>query len=260
MHVQSVADQLRRDLLPLRGGADHTGSSVMDRRHGVEEMGQVAGAGVKDGAGGLIVRVRVGDGHGAVPGSFFGKVRRAFQLRRHIDNSDQPPAARIQSAKGLIVRQLQKGSVLRPLLFLREKGPFHVDARQPRGVRPPGGPVGNRSVKGFFQLFIGQGHGAGRKGGDAVPGIVVPHAPEALQIAVGKIRPGAAVGMDVDEAGDHEAAPEIDLLFPKGILRRGEASLPHGKVPVFEASVFSINVSVMIDHFHPSGGLSAAAL
>ena len=93
-----------------------------------------------------------------------------------------------------------------------------------------------------------------------MPGIVVPHAPEALQIAVGKIRPGAAVGMDVDEAGDHEAAPEIDLLFPKGILRRGEASLPHGKAPVFEASVFSINVSVMIDHFHPSGGLSAAAL
>ena len=104
MHVQPVTDQLRDDPSPLRGGADHAGSPVVDRRHGVEEMGQVTCAGVEDGAGGLIVGVRVGDGDGAVFACLFGKGRRAFQLRRHIDDADQPPAARVQPAKGRIVR------------------------------------------------------------------------------------------------------------------------------------------------------------
>jgi hypothetical protein len=54
--------------------------------------------------------------------------------------------------------------------------------------------------------------------------------------------------MDVDEAGDHIASPEIDFRFSRRFLRRGEAAVPHGKASVFEAPVFGIHIRVFIDH------------
>ena len=74
LHDVTLTDQFRDDVLPLRCGADHAGLAVVERRHGVEEMRHMARPGVKETAGRLIVRIRVGDGdhaqlaHGAAAG------------------------------------------------------------------------------------------------------------------------------------------------------------------------------------------------
>ena len=57
-------------------------------------------------------------------------------------------------------------------------------------------------AKAFFQHVVGQGHGGGGKGGHAALGIESGHPLESLVIAVGEVRAGVAVAVDVDQAGD----------------------------------------------------------
>ena len=59
-----------------------------------------------------------------------------------------------------------------------------------------------RGGEGFFQHVVGQGHGGGGKGGHAALGIESGHPLESLVIAVGEVRAGVAVAVDVDQAGD----------------------------------------------------------
>ena len=89
----SIRDQLRADLLRLRSGSNHAGLTVMDRRHGVIQMGQMGHTGCNALARSIVVRVRVGDRDGAERFRLADKFLCPRKLRRNIHNTDESAAA-----------------------------------------------------------------------------------------------------------------------------------------------------------------------
>ena len=68
-------------------------------------------------------------------------------------------------------------------------------------------------LKGGGKSLNRQRHGSRGKSGDAVPGKEGRHHLQAVLAPVGKIRPGAAVGMEIHQPGNHLRALQIDIAF-----------------------------------------------
>lgn len=90
MDVVSIANELGNHILPFAGSPDRARLPVMDRRHGIIEMRQVACTCIKDIAGVVVGAVRMGNRDCAKLACPPGKCCRARQLRRHIHNAKKP--------------------------------------------------------------------------------------------------------------------------------------------------------------------------
>lgn len=90
MDVVSIANELGNHILPFAGSPDRARLPVMDRRHGIIEMCQVACTCIKDIAGVVVGAVRMGNRDCAKLACPPGKCCRARQLRRHIHNAKKP--------------------------------------------------------------------------------------------------------------------------------------------------------------------------
>jgi len=89
VHVKSVADDFRRDLLGLQHGAGEAGRAVAERRHAVEEMRRVARAGGDRLERLLVGRAGVAERH-PMParGEPAHEIESAVQLRRDRHDSN----------------------------------------------------------------------------------------------------------------------------------------------------------------------------
>ena len=250
----SVADQLRRHVLPLRGRTDGAGMPVVDGGHGVIEMGQVDSARVKHGGSLLIGGVGVRHGDGTPRRRTAGKVRRALQLRRDVHDTQQPLRCVVQPRKGGVVRQAEIGGVLCALPLLGEKRPLHVDACQPGAALRRGAVQPYRRVERRLQHVVGQCHGRGCKGCDAVSGEVGGHLHKAVVIAVGEVRAGVAVGVDIHQTGDDIRAVQVDGRLIRRLPQyAGEAPVLHGEAAGDKAPVHE-NMAICKSHLTPPAG------
>ena len=254
MHVQPVADQLRNDAVPLAGRPDHAGLAVVDRRHGVVQVGQMRRPGVKDGGGFVIVCVRVRDRHGAQRPGLFGKGSRARQLRRDVHDAQQAAAALMQGAEGPDVRQTQVGAVLSALFLFGEEGALHVDAHRPCAV---GGAVfmePYRRIERGGQGLVRQGHRGGSEARHAAAGEILAHAREARQIPVGEVGAHRAVGVDIHQTRQHLRAAQV---APAGALageNLGKTAVFHGKAAADIALTGQKQFGVYKQHLTPRAG------
>ena len=247
--MEPVADQLRADRGILHRRGDNAGVAVVDAGHGVVEMGQMGGTGTKHGFGLVVVCVGMGHGHGAELLRLFHKLHCAGQLRGDVHDADEAAAGILQSLEALKIRLFQVIGVLGPALFIGEVGAFHLDAtKNGKSLRlligKPSG-VG----KGRRQILIGQRHGGGSKGGDAHLRIVSRHGLQPLVVAVGEVRSAVAVAVDIDEAGDHRSALQVDGIRRDLIGQHSaELTVHYLKSTLAKAKIGSENTGVFIEH------------
>ena len=104
---------------------------MVDAGHGVVQVGQVGHTGVNGGFGMVIVRIGVGDGHGAKFLGLGNELRRAGQLGSHVHDAHQAAAAFIQRFEAFKIRLLQVVGVLGAPLLVGEVGTFHLNAHEP---------------------------------------------------------------------------------------------------------------------------------
>ena len=133
--MDTIADKLRLHPLALAGRADDPGLSVMNRRHGIVQMGQMPGASLKHRQRMLIIRIRVGNGDITQFLSLGGKLHRSRQLRCDVHDLNEAAAALLQLPKRCKIRVLQVSAVLRALFLLAEKRPLHLDAPEGSAAR-----------------------------------------------------------------------------------------------------------------------------
>ena len=213
VHMDPVTDQLRGDRLPLRGGADDAGLPVMDRRHGVVKVGQMACPRRIDSRRLLIRRIRMGHGYGTETACLLRKCHGSGQFRRHIHDADQPAAALVELLKSLEIRGPQIGSVLGSFFLLREERSLHMYARDAGTSFRTRAVQGLRGLEGSAQCLVRKCHGSRHEGGDPVGGQIRGHAPQSLRIPVREVRAGSAVRVNIHQPGKHLRAAQIHIPF-----------------------------------------------
>ncbi len=185
----------------------------------------MAGPGGKDRRGVLIAAVGVRDGDRAELRGLLGKVRRARQLRRHVHDAHQSLAGLVQRAERLEVRQAEVRAVLRALFLLGEERPLHLDANQAGTAGVFCTVIVRRRAERAREHVIRQRHRRGSERRDTVLCQIARHRPDAVRVAVGKIRAGVAVVVDINQAGDHACAAKIRARRV-GTLRQDLAEPP----------------------------------
>ena len=115
----SVANQLDRDILSLKGGADHPRPAVVKRGHCVKQMGDMGSSRVEGPDRFLIGCLRMRHGNPAMPGYGTDKLCGSGKLGSDIHNTDKPSGRLLQPKEGFVVRFSQICAVLCSLFRLR---------------------------------------------------------------------------------------------------------------------------------------------
>lgn len=144
------------------------------------------------------------------------------------------------------------------LFLLGEKRPLHLDAHQPRAaLRPRFFELHSRFVR-RFQHVIRKRHGRRSEARHAVCSKILRHFDKPIVVAVGEVRAGIAVIVDVDQAGD-----DVQVIQVNAVLC-GNCGQNFGKSPVFhaEGAVLELtthkDICIFIEHSYTSGKLAAA--
>ena len=191
----------------------------------------------------------MGDGHGAQLAGLFHELRRARQLGSDVHNAHQTVTALKELLEALKIRLLQVVGVLGAPLFVGEVGAFHLDAHEP-GVARGGFRLQLLcGGEGFFQHVVGERHGGGGEGGHAAACVVGGHFFQALIIAVGEIRAGVAMAVDIHQTGYDGGALQINGIR-RDILRQYRAEQPvlHFKPAGDETEIRGKNSRIFIKH------------
>ena len=251
MDVLTVTDQLRDHVFTFTARANGAGLAVVDARHGVIQVRQMGRTRVKDRAGFFVGAVGVRDGDRAELGRFFGKFDRTGQLCCHVRNADKALGDVIKPFECSKVRLSQVRAVLRALFLFGEERPLHLDAHETgTALRLLVSEPDCRFVR-RFQHVIGQCHGRGREAGHAVLREIACHFDKAVVIAVGKIRAGIAVIVDIDQSGDDILVVQVDaaLCGDRGqYLGKSSVFRAEGAVSEFAAHK---NIGILKKHIVP---------
>ena len=240
--VQAVADDLRAGA-GVEGRADDARLAVVDGRHGVEEVGGVAGAQGVGVGGGVVIGLRVADGHGAETGCAGDEGLRALHLGGHGDHAHRAAGSGVQPLEHIGVRRVEVVRVLRAALVVGEEGPFKMHAR---AAGRAGVPRVAHGVHGARELRLLERHGGGEEAGDAVARVVVRQHGHGGGVAVRKVAVHGAVGVDIDKAGDDIAAGGVIAAFAEAA--RGLDELAEAEVAVREALAGEVDPAVFYDH------------
>ena len=163
MYMQSVTDQLRRHIVPLSSRPDHAGSAVMDRRHPVEQVGQMGGPGFEAVPRLLIGGIGMRHRNPAKRRNFPYECLCAMKLRRDIHNTDQAAAFFLKIQETVDVRKSQIRAVLRALSLFRKIRALHMDPGHPGRVMRAPLHIIRRCLKHSLQSLIRKRHGCGCK-------------------------------------------------------------------------------------------------
>ena len=222
MHVHPVGDHLHGRPRVVQQRHHRSRLTMVDRPHGVEQVGADGCPGVQrlpgDRIGGIGMPQR---GHRAGLHDAADRGQPPVQLgsQRH-----QPDGATAKPQESLHLRRLrgpQEARVMGATLLRAEPGALQVHP----GEQPVGDQVGQRDD---HTLQLGQPcrHQAGHRGGGAVATVEVHH-PRRLVLVAGRVGPStAAVDVQVDEPRDNYTAPQLEI----GLTRR--RPLAHRRQPV----------------------------
>ena len=204
--MPAVDDQSGIGLLVLHCGADHTRLAVVQRRHGVEQMGDAGDPGRKGIAHRRVIGIGMSGRHDH-PGLDQGTDivgRGHFRCQRH-HGAPRCQAAQQRDRRG--IQPQEAGGVMRPLARRVQKGALDVDphhARHARGDRLLGRPHG------LVDPLDRVRDQRRQKGGGAEPRVRRPDTSDCLDARiVVEQHPAAAVDLRVDEAGQQPAALEV---------------------------------------------------
>ena len=151
--------------------------------------------------------------------------------------------------KGLPVRIPQIGSVLGALFLFGEERTFHVDAEQGCTVLRLLVPQAFCREIRRLQHIIGQCHRRRSEAGYPVLRQVPCHFFQALIVPVRKIRPGIAVGVNVNQARNHVLSLQIDtVLRPLSLPDLAEYTVLDGKPGPCEALILQKYICVLEFH------------
>ena len=192
-------------------------------------MRQMRCARVEDGGGLFIRRIRVRDGDAAFLRGAAREVNCARKLGRHVHDAQQPLRRVVKARKGVVIGQAQIVCVLRAFFLFGKERTLHLDAHEMRTVRGRFAMELYRRAESRFQHVVGQRHRRGSKARHAVLRKIARHFCKAGKVAVGKVRAGIAVRVDIHKAGDDERAVQIRARFV-----RVRVFQHAGKAPVFD--------------------------
>ena len=245
----AVADNFRLHIGVFHSGGDDAGVPVVDTGHGVVQVGQVGHAGIHSGLGVVVVGIGVGDGHGAQLAGLLHEFRRAGQLGSDVHNAHQAVATLKQGLEALEIRLLQVVGILGTPLLVGKVGAFHLDAHEP-GVARGGFCLQLLcGSEGLFQHVVGERHGGGGKGGHAAGSIVGRHFFQAIIVAVGEVRAGVAVAVDIHQTGDDGSTLQINGIGGNRLgQHRAEPTVPDLKGTVGKLKIGSEDSRVFIKH------------
>ena len=132
--MHAVGDELGRDLRVVEGGADGARLAMMERRHGVAQVRHLPRAGLDGRARGVVVGLRVRDGHAHIGRHRSAEVEGTVHFGRHVHKLDQVARTLLEPAEHGLVGQMEVGRILRADVVGRDVGPLHVDAHERRAA------------------------------------------------------------------------------------------------------------------------------
>ena len=209
MDVDTIHDQTHSGPRIGQQRPDQPRPAVVQRWHGVEEVGPIANARIETGLG---FGVR---GHGmpradrdATFGQRRDQVQRAGELGRQ---RDQPHTALWRPvADSIQIRQTQIGRIVRPLLLRVDERPLHVEAQRD-GPAIAGATTLGQDVLGRGDRSRRRGDDSWQEGCDAVTGQLGRHRPNSSRLSR-EIMPECAVDLQLDKAGSQVAPVSVDGL------------------------------------------------
>ena len=248
MDVKAVTDYLSGYPFILTSRCNGAGPAVMDAGHSVKQMGKVGHAGIDSGFCLIVAAIGVGDRYGAVSGDLSDKLHGAGEFGRYIHDFNESAAAVVQFTEGIIVRESQISGILGALPRLTEKRPLHIDSAH-------GG-----AFFGFFgmdarcglirrpELVERKRQRAGGKGCDAVCGLIPRHLHKTLVAAVAEVGSGIAVGVHIQQSGDHLCSVKVGAVRQFGAENIVKSSVFHGESAGFIAKIFRVYPRVFKVH------------
>ena len=197
---------------------------MVQRGHGVVQMGGVGSAGRIGGLGLLIGGAGVGNAHHTLLAGVAHKLQATGQLRGNVHQADVAAAHLEQPVKHGNVRVHDVLFGLGPLFLLVEEGSFHVHAPQHSAHALLAKQRAGR-VEDAGEDLLAEGHGGAQEAGHALAAQIGGHGADVLFTAVhavAEVRPLCAVDVNVHKAGGHIAARCIQHIGPIQGARRGD--------------------------------------
>jgi len=238
--MQTVADDLRGDAAVVEHGADHTRLPVGQPRHGVVKVGNVGNAQLKRAPRSRVVRGRMGDGHGAEPGSPADEFVCSGTLGGNIHQLDDPAVCIVKVFELCKVRVLYMLARLRALAVDGNIGSFHIHSGNRRAL----GRMDHAFPDAFQRLgnpLVGNGHRSRAEGSNALLYQLCTHFRKTGSVRVTGVRTHAAVDMDIDKARHNHTSGKIIFLFCDGgnfIPLQRKIGIAQMKTVVYNFSIF----------------------
>ena len=243
--VYIVGDQLDLGTL-LQRGDDGARLTVGDAGHRVVQVGHVGGTGGKGGLGRIIVSAGVRDGNAHLIVTFLDKIEVSRLLGRHIDQLDQPAAARLQAAEHGCVRPHDILGVLGADLAGADVGAFHIDAHQICAVLVP---VRCGHIHDAVQDLLAEGHRGGADGQNALARLKIRDGLQACRIGIAEIMTDRAVEMDIHQTRQRVGTARVnDILALQRGCAKDDAAVTDDKVFLYKAAAVAVNFCIFDDH------------
>ncbi len=260
--VKAVADDLRRDGGRVEHGAHDARRAVRQTAHRVVQVRRVGNTPGEGRLRPLVIAFRVRDGDGADLFRVLNQLPRARALRSHVHETHNPAAVLVERTEELPVWIENVLKVLRAAPVRRDKRPLHVHAEDARAVL--GGVIhaAARRAQGGADLVGGNGHRRRAEGGHAVCEQEARHLADGILLAVTGVGSDAAVNVDIDKAGQNQAARAVERAVSRELLANlGNAGSLRAQVGAHklevlprEPSVFQYHIAVFLSAIRAAPG------
>ena len=178
--------------------------------------------------------------------TFLDKVEVTRLLGRHIDQLDQPAAARLQAAEHGCVRPHDILGVLGADLAGADVGAFHIDADQICAALVP---VRCGHVHDAVQDLLAERHGCGADGQHALARLKISDGLQAGLVGVAEIVTDCAVEMDVHQTRQRIGTARVnDILALLRGRAKDDAAIADDEVLFHKAAAVAVDFCIFDNH------------
>ena len=246
MQMDAVADHL--DLIgQIQRCADEPRTSVPERHHGVEDMGEVGRSRPIGFSGEVVIRGGMGEGDGGVTADLPDGVHGAGVFRADVEDGDMAAAGSAQTLIKIAVERNAAFLHMGALLLPGQEGTLHIDA--PHHSSAGLGifdefPCRRESL--FKNVRIGR-HAGAQKTGDTVHRFIPGNGRDRLSGAVAEVRSVCSVHMDIHETGQYVPSAGVQDLTDSGRGRDDPVAF-RGDGALYEAFFLQKYRSIFYNH------------